>query len=1081
MLHCASVIRLIRRAHSRVLYIASCLVICGGVATDLAAQDTTPNTVPDTEERREEFFQQQVLPLLQQYCFECHSHAADTLQGGLALDYRSGWEIGGDRGPALRPGEPQTSLFMQAVRRQDGLEMPPDAPLPADAIAVFEQWIRAGAFDPRVTPPPTTQQDWWSLRPLARPTVPDWLHVAQPDTQPTALQHTQPDTQETAAEGPIDAFIRNELSVRGLTPSPAADRRTLYRRLSIDLLGLPPTAEEVQAFEADERPDAYERLVDRLLSKPAHGERWARHWMDTIHFAESHGFEHDVARPHAWPYRDYLIERLNTDVPWSRFVREQLAADVFYADQPQYTPALGFLGAGTFDISSLTTAPMNFAYLDRDDMLSQTIGALASTTVNCARCHAHKFDPISQDDYFALQAVFAGVIKGDIAYDADPQVAARRQELEALRASVAARDPAILLSAAWQPQVLAWEQAARTEATLWHVCEPESYFAESTGGASTPPAGSRLQRLEDASLLASAPYPPSETFTITFRPPTSRVTAVRVEVLTDPSLPHHGPGTAVNGNLHLSEISVRTVASAAAASEPLKLLRAVADFDQEGWTAAHAIDGNPATAWGIHPQEGRPHAIFVELAEPLELGDSLRLEVQLQQAHGREHTLGRFRLATSDQPNSRLIAIAEEVLAALAIEPAERTPEQQLAIAVAALQGHVDSELARLPAPQRVYAAAPRVLEGNGAAAQNRDRPQTIHVLQRGELGKPLREVGPGALSVVSDLPARFEDLQRYNASEEAARRAALADWLVALQNPLTWRSIANRLWHYHFGRGLCDTPNDFGRMGGEVSHPQLLDWLACELRDAGQSLKWLHRRIVTSHTYRQRSDVHHAQAAEIDGDNRGWWRQNRQRLDADSYRDAVLAVSGRLDATLGGPSIQHFSTRPGAQLTPILDYSTFDWNSPQAGRRSIYRFVWRGIADPFMEALDFPDLGMLTPQRSASASPLQALALLNNDFVLFHSQQLAAHSQRVAHPSPSTALTPTTTPGAAPASPGTSSPGTSSPIPPDSAVAAMFRVTLQRAPTEAEQQLFVPLAEQYGLPLVARMLLNSNEFLFLD
>jgi hypothetical protein len=320
-------------------------------------------------------------------------------------------------------------------------------------------------------------------------------------------------------------------------------------------------------------------------------------------------------------------------------------------------------------------------------------------------------------------------------------------------------------------------------------------------------------------------------------------------------------------------------------------------------------------------------------------------------------------------------------------------------------------------------------------------------VLKRGDFDKPGPVAQPGALSALTHLPARFA---LKDPKAEGARRAALADWLAHPENILTWRSIVNRVWHYHFGRGLCDTPSDFGRMGGTPSHPELLDWLAVWFRDdAAGSLKRLHRLILTSQTYRQ-SSAHRENAAVSDGDNRLLWRQNRMRLDADAFRDFVLAASGALNLQLGGPAVQHFKQSKGPQVTPALDYQSYDWSNPDAGRRSIYRYVWRGIADPFMEALDFPDLGLLSPTRGFSASSLQALTLFNNNFVLHHSEVLA---RRVAEEAASI----------------------------ESRVERAAALAWQRTLAPDERREFAEFARAHGLPAFCRLLFNSNEFFFVN
>ncbi len=949
-----------------------------------------------------EFFAARVEPLLRERCFECHSHAAGKMKGGLTLDSRSGWEKGGDSGPALVPGKPEESLLVKMVRWADeDHRMPPRQQLAAEETTVLEQWVREGAVDPRQAPAAKGKDDdWWSLRPLVRP-------------EPPAPGH------------PIDAFVSASLSARGLTPSPEADRRTLIRRVSFDLHGLPPSPEAVDSFVKSGDPHAWETLVDSLLASPRLGERWARHWMDAIHFADSHGFEHDVFRPNAWRFRDWLIGALNDDTPWDRFIRAQLAADVFFPDDSPQTAALGFLGAGTLDLSAAGTAPMSFEYLDRDDLVTQTMAAFASTTANCARCHAHKFDPITQEDYFSLQAVFAGIAKGDVPYDADAATTRERQRLLALKDAAARRDAAVLASAE-SATVVATFQKSRAPAEAWHVLVPETF---------TSNEGTTLERLDDGSVLSSGARPDKDTFTLTANATVESATALRVELLPHDSLPVRGPGRQDNGNLHLSEVVVHAFRPGAAKPERILLQKATSDFDQDGYGVAKALDGDPTTSWAIHPQEGAAHEGVFVFPGPVALPAGTKVTVALQQYQGGGHLIGRCRLSLTGADPAAAAALPGEISAILAAK--ERTPEQQTTLAAFAVARDAEGKLAALPPPAHVWAAARTVLKDGKPSTI--DVPRPIRVLKRGELDKPGEEAGPGALSAVTALPARFNLPAD---APESARRAALAEWLADPRQPLAWRSIVNRVWHHHFSRGLCDTPSDFGRMGGVPTHPELLDWLACWFRDEAKgSLKALHRLIVTSETYRQSSTTRD-DAAALDADNRLLWRMNRPRLDADEIRDAVLAASGRLDLTMGGPGVQHFKSSPGPQSTPALDYTAFDWASPAGARRSIYRVVWRGIADPFMEAVDFPDMGLLQPTRGFSASALQALTLFNNDFVLHHSTVTAQRAETVP---------------------------------------ALFRMVLQRDPTPQETADFGALVEKRGLAAAARVLLNSNEFLFLD
>jgi hypothetical protein len=967
-----------------------------------------------------QFFDQQVRPLLERSCFECHSHQSGKMKNGLTLDSRDGWKSGGESGPAIVPGDPEKSLLIKAVRYEyPDLRMPPKRRLSDPEIAVLEEWVRRGAPDPRVTGAGQRSGkqwiepvNWWSLHPLTRPTV------------PAGVPH------------PVDAFVSAKLSQASIRPAPEADRRTLIRRVTLDLQGLLPTPEAVDAFVQNADPGAYEELVDRLLASPRYGERWARHWLDTIHFADTHGFEHDLMRTNAWRYRDYVIDSLNCDTPWPRFIREQIAADVFFPDEPRLTVALGFLGAGPWDQSTAQTAPRTFEYLDRDDIVTQTMATFASSTVHCARCHDHKFDPITQEDYYALQAVFAGVGRGDLLFDGDPARARARRGWKSQLSAAEKKNEAVLLSPENTEVVDAWERGRSFE-PKWQVLQPETFLTTSA---------SILTRTEDGALLAQGLRPETDVYTVVAACDLPEVTAVRLEVLTDPSLPMRGPGRADNGNLHLSEFSVQLFSPSAPKPEPVTLKRATADFDQEGWTIRHALDGDEKTAWGVHPLEGEPHVAVFEFEKRLKLTHSARLAVQLKQLHGRGHVIGKFRLAVTDERSSVSILPAE-VAEAHSVPPEERTVDQQIIIASYVLRSLAEEQLAALPPPKRVFGAGPEFSAiAEGGFYKPWAEPKPVHLLKRGDINQPGPWAAPGALSAITALPSRFA-LKEPNA--EGERRRALADWLADEKNPLTWRSVVNRIWHYHFGAGLSDTLNDLGRMGNPPSNPELLDWLACEFRDNGASLKSLHRLIVTSAAYRRASRFDESAAAR-DPDNRLLWRGPSWRLDAEAYRDSVIALAGDLDLTMGGPGVQQFKLGKPIQLTPTVDYAPYDWNSPGAGRRSIYRFVYRGLPDPFLDALDFPDAAQLAPVRPFSASPLQALALFNSDFVLHHCARMAARLDE-AHPTSG------------------------------ERVREAVRLAFQREPLPAERADLEAYAAAHTLAALCRILLNSNEFLFVN
>lgn len=799
-----------------------------------------------------------VQPLLAAKCVACHQAA--NRSGGLALNSFAGLSSGGAHGPAFVTGAVAESPLLSYITGNPPRMPKAGAPLTADQVALIRRWIEQGAVDDSGG---KTEDLWWSLRALRKPAVP---------AATTSWGRT-----------PVDAFIAAKLQHNRLQPSPEADRRTLIRRLYFDLHGLPPTPEEVSAFVQDPSPTAYEALVDRLLASPRYGERWARHWLDIVHYGDSHGYDKDKPRPNAWPYRDYVIGALNGDKPYARFVREQIAGDVLYPDDPRAMEATGFLAAGPWDfvghqeLKEGTTDKNLTRVLDRDDMVTTTVSTFVSMTAHCARCHNHKFDPIPQADYYNLQAVFAGVDRADRPYDEDPATNRRRREL------------------------LRQKQAAQLK------LQP---YLDKVEFVSSPELVELDNRIQDAGLLI----------------------------------------------VHLGEPK-----NAAQAAEKKQL--------EERRTADRA----------------RRQAVVDALvgAETYATIAQLKKDVDV-----------------------------------------------------------VDQLLAQLPAPKLIYSGANFFTRAGAFRPSLQPRP--VHLLERGSVTSPGALAVPGALSAIGvTAPFTLADT-----SDEGARRAALANWIADDANVLTWRSIVNRVWHYHFGTGLVDTPSDFGRMGSQPSHPELLDFLAVWFRDeAHGSLKQLHRLLVTSATYRQASRNIEA-AAKIDSDNRLLWRMNRSRLDAEALRDTVLSIADRLDLTMGGPAVRMFAFKD--DHSPIYDYARFDPDAPGAHRRSIYRFIVRSVPDPFMERLDCPDPSIQTPKRTTTLTAIQALAMLNNPFMVRMSEHLAA---RVA-PAGSSAA---------------------------EQVSAAVRLVLNRPPTVSEASLYGTYAQQHGLVNLCRLLLNTNEFLFID
>jgi hypothetical protein len=780
-------------------------------------------------------FQKDVRPILQARCATCHpsGHGAS----GISTEtYRDLIE-----GNLIVPGKPEESILLRVVS-PPRVRMPKTgAPLSAREVEIIRQWIAGGASGDSVAQPST----WWSLRPL------------------TPGPHNS-----------IDAYLTNRLRQEGLSYSPPASRATLIRRLTFNLHGLPPTPAEIEAFVNDKSPDAYSKLIDRLLASPRYGERWARHWLDIVHYADSHGYDKDKPRPNAWPYRDAVIRAFNEDLPYSDFVRYQLAGDVLAPNNPRAFELTGFLAAGPWDfvghqeLKEGATDKNLTRSLDRDDMVATTISTFVSLTAHCARCHDHKFDPIPQEDYYRLQAVFAGIDRADRPYDDDPQVFAQRRAL------------------------LAERQQLRRQLQPW---------LDRIEFATSPEIVALDIRISDATLLLA----------------------------------------------HL---------------------------------------GAPKNA--------------------AEQAEKQRLEQ---------------RLNTDRQARLRLV----EAL----VGPEPYAQAARLKADLAAL----DARLAALPAPRHVYSGSSDFdRTGNFRPALD---PRPIHLLQRGNVSSPGPLVTAGALRLLPGLPHEIGDLP------EGQRRAALARWITHPDNVLTWRSIVNRVWQYHFGVGLVDSPSDFGRMGSRPSHPELLDWLALWFRDQAKgSLKQLHRLILLSAAYQQ-SSAHRPDAAQIDADNRLLWRMNRIRLDAESIRDATLAAAGKIDFTMGGPGVRLFHFKD--DHSPVYDYAAFDPDQPAAYRRSIYRFIVRSVPDPFLERLDCPDPSLQTPKRNTTLTAIQALALWNNPFMV----RMAAHiGQRTAGDPNALAL-----------------------------------LLWGRPATAAESALFQQYAARHGAANLARLLLNSNEFLFVD
>jgi len=868
----------------------------------------------------------------------------------------------------------------------------------------------------------------------------------------TRLSHPDPpNIASTRARTPIDRFVLQKLEENGLTPSPEADRRTLIRRLSYDLHGLPPTPEAIDAFLADEDPNAYENLVDRLLASPRYGERWGRHWLDVVHYADTHGYDKDKRRPHAWPYRDYVIRSLNEDKPYGRFVKEQIAGDVLFPEDPQGIVATGFIAAGPWDfvghveLREGTKDKKITRVLDRDDMVANTIGTFMSLTIHCARCHDHKFDPIPQENYYSLQSVFAGVDRADRPYQEDPEFHRRWLDLDNDRSQFEDRIESYeeVLSEATGPEIAALDESIRELRTELDALKADSEKSPSNGYHSAIEGkadeekwvqvdlGSRRE-IDSVVLVPARPIDFPDTPGFGF-PPRFKVEAfsgpddASPVLLSDPTIEDYpNPGNEpVIVEASSTEARQIRVTATRLWERTEDFVFALAELQVYSGTKNVALGGEVSALDSIEAGLWNREAL-------VDGADSRR---RLSEVAADPESASR-RQELSSRLDSLKERRGEEVLDSL--DPKVRAERED----VLSRLENVQKELGELPEPKWVYAAARDFKpEGSFRPAQE---PRPVYLLPRGDVTRPGPEMLPSGLACV---PGHAATLAVAKVESEGDRRAALAQWIAHPDNPFTWRSIVNRVWHYHFGRGIVNTPNDFGRMGSDPTHPELLDWLASEFRERGESLKWLHREIVTSAVYRQVSD-HRGEAARLDSGNRFLWRMNRSRLDAESLRDSLLAISGALDLAQGGPGFDLFGFID--DHSPHYLYNDHDPDDPESHRRTVYRFIVRSVPDPLMECLDCADPSQSVPVRNTTLTALQALALFNDPFILSQSQRL---EKRISATAPET----------------------------PSRLRELFRLVLGREPDPQEIQLFENHTENHGLASACRILLNSNEFVFVD
>ncbi|MBD3672879.1 MAG: DUF1549 domain-containing protein [Planctomycetaceae bacterium] len=897
-------------------------------------------------------FSRQIQPLLAKHCLECHG--TDEQEAGLRLDQQDSAFAKLESGArAIIPGQPGMSeLITRVTSEEEFMRMPPEGePLSSEEVDLLRRWIQQGA----------KFESHWSYQPIEKPALPqvrkeDWIR------------------------NPIDRFVLAKLEASGIEPSRAADRATLIKRLYYDLVGLPPTPAEVDEFMNDKSPEAYESLVDRLLASPHFGERWGRHWLDKARYADSDGYEKDRPRPNAWRYRDWVIRAINEDMPYDTFTIEQLAGDLLENPTPEQILATAF-HRQTLTNTEGGTDQEEFRVEATFDRTETTAAIWMGLTMTCARCHSHKYDQITQEEYYELFAFFnnaneanSTIAKSEAAMEKyqrdkakhDEQLAAAKQKYEDRLNNL-------------QPEIDRW--LAEISARLKQEAMPlKSEVASPI--AATSKAKAELTIQEDGSILAAGNSPDTDAYTLTLPIPEAPLTGLKIDTLTHDSLGGNGPGRTGHGNFVLSHVElVASKTKDFKQTAPIAFTTAEADFSQSKFPPENALLKEAKTGWAISPQMGKNHQITLYTAEPVDLAEFKFLRLTLDQSYGGQHTLGHFRVSTISGYDP-LKALPKAVRLALETPAEKRTDEQQ-----AVLRDHVasrDVEAQKLAKQvQQIAAKAPEepVMTVRVMTSAQRD----THILSRGDFLQPADPVNSDALAIISE----HHPLQS-SREGEAPDRLDLARWLVDPTHPLVPRVSVNQVWAHLFGRGIVPTVNDFGVRGEPPTHPELLDWLAWTYpRDLNWSRKDLIRLIVNSATYRQ-SSRYRPELQEIDPTNLLLARQNRLRAEAEIVRDLHLAASGLLSEKVGGPSV--FPPLPPG-VAELSYANNFRWNVSQGEdkyRRGMYTFFKRTAPHPNLISFDCPDSNTTRLERASSNTPLQALVTLNNDTFTEASQAMA-------------------------------------------------------------------------------------------
>ena len=905
-------------------------------------------------------FEKEIRPLLKSKCYQCHG--PEKQKGGLRLDHRVAAMKGGDSGLILVPHKSADSEIYQRVTSEEEAEKMPPAgskvpPLTAAETASIRRWIDTGAEWPSDEPTVTKlKSNHWAFQTIRRPEVPQALHPE--------LVHNA-----------IDAFVQSKLDGKKISPAPEADKYTLIKRLSYDLLGLPPTIAEVDAFVRDLSPNAYEKLVDRLLASPHFGERWGRHWLDMARYADSDGYEKDNPRPNAWRYRDWVIHAINSDMPFDQFTVEQLAGDLLPNATMDQRLATAF-HRQTLTNTEGGTDKEQFRVEACVDRVNTTSAVWLGLTAGCAQCHTHKYDPITQAEYYQLFAFFNNGDETDLEVPMSEKAvtefkvknAESTKKIQQQERKVAGRRSEITANlAGYEARLVARLKAAPEDPAQYHPVEVTSALSF---------YGGKLVKQPDGSFRQEGTTPTADMYPVIFKTDARNITGIKIELIPDEKLPNRGPGLATDGTCVISEVRlyVNNKEDFEPPLERTKLILAQGDVSSEQYLPMSAIDGNEGTGWKSASGTAQRQGLVVITEKPVDFAGTTWIKVIISQQHGSSANIGRFRMLvrTGRDLGETLGAGITE---ALALAPDNRTPEQRRKLVEFLLEeDEMGAKLLRELKTLKQEAPASPYMKA-AVITQRGKQPRVTHVLRRGDFLQPGQEVPAETLAVLNDLKPRDSTKK----TGKLADRLDLARWLVDPANPLTARVTVNHFWAKLFGRGIVFTVNDFGVRGDKPSHPELLDWLATELQRLKWSRKAILKTMVMSQTYRQ-SSVQRAELAEMDPQNNLLARQNRYRVEAEIVRDLSLGVSGLLSHKVGGPSV--FPPMP-ADVAAISYANNFRWkDSPGEDRyrRGMYTFFKRTAPYPSLTTFDCPDFNLACVERGRSNTPLQALTTLNND-----------------------------------------------------------------------------------------------------